>query len=312
MTAKIIALSLLGAVLFLFILPTLVATHFLYRIILVRTRPDKWRRECPMPEDAEYKRMFDLGMEWHNAHHAQKSEVSVTSDGLRLMGEYFDFGFDRAVIIIAGRTESLLYSYYFAEPYRAAGWNVLVIDNRAHGLSEGKKCCLGYSEYRDLLQWSRLLHEEKGIKKVLFHGICIGASTALFALTAPDAPEYLAGLVAEGMYATFGESFKNHMLLDHRPIFPFFWGAMANIRIFSGANVVTDGPIKRISGLRKPILLLHSREDVFSVPARAQELYDLCQSDKELVWFSSGSHSRIRINDTEHYDAAITRFVNKL
>lgn len=312
MSIKTILLIVLGVLLVFLVLPTLIATHFLYRIILVRTSPKKWGRECPMPEDAEYKRMFDLGMEWHDAHLAAKSEVSVTSDGLRLVGEYFDFGFDRAVIIIAGRTESLLYSYYFAEPYRAAGWNVLVIDNRAHGLSEGKKCCLGYRECRDLLQWAKLLHNEKGVKKVLFHGICIGASTGLFALTDPNAPDYLAGLVAEGMYATFGESFKNHMLLDHRPIFPFYWGAMANIHVFSSANVVTDGPIRRIGKLRKPILFLHSREDVFSTPDRAQKLYDLCQSDKKIVWFRSSAHSRIRINNPETYDAAITRFVNHL
>ena len=34
-----------------------------------------------------------------------------------LIGEYFDFGKDRCVIILPGRCESLMYSYYFAPPY---------------------------------------------------------------------------------------------------------------------------------------------------------------------------------------------------
>ena len=300
-----------GAFLLFFLIPTLILSGILYSVLLVRNKPDKWGRECSFPDDEEYSRMFGIGLEWGKEYAGYKRDVSVTSDGLKLVGEYFDFGGKRAVLIVAGRTESLLYSYYFAEPFRRAGCNVLVIDNRAHGLSEGKVSSLGYKEYRDLLAWCRLLHDELGNEKVTLHGICIGSSTCLFAATNKDCPDYVDSLSVEGMYVTFYESFVNHMKVD-RPDkirFPVVQEVMLHILVFSGANVVTDGPIKRIDKLRKPILFLHSREDLYSLPEKAELLYEKCAAPKQIVWFDKGAHSRIRINNTEKYDAAIEDFV---
>lgn len=291
------------------VLPVPVLSYILYSVLLVRTKPGKWGRECSIPDDAEYKRMFDIGIDWDAKYGGCKHEVSVTSDGLRLVGEYFDFGSDKAVIIIPGRMESLLYSYFFAEPYRRAGYNVLVIDNRSHGLSEGRYSCLGYKEYRDLIAWSRYLHDTEHVGSVVLHGICIGSSGALFALTSPECPDYLDGMVAEGMYTSFSESFKNHMIEMKKPLFPIFYVTMWIIRIFSGADVVHDGPFKRIRALKKPILFLHSREDIYSLPVKAEALYADCHAPKELVWFPTGAHSRIRINHMQQYDDAIAVFL---
>ena len=210
--------------------------------------------------------------------------------------------------------ESLLYSYYFAEPLREAGCSVLVIDNRAHGNSEGRISSLGYREYRDIIAWSRLLHDNFGIEKITLFGICIGASTALFTAVSDKCPDYIDSLAVEGMYVNFYESFLNHMRVDRpdRKEFPITQGVMFHIWAISGANAVTDGPIKRIGRLKKPILFLHSREDQYSLPDKAQILYDKCTAPKTSVWFDKGQHARIRINNTEKYDEAVNVFLDSL
>lgn len=293
--------------------PLFVLPYILYSILLVRGKDKKkWGRECPDPEDEEYKRMFDIGAAWEKEYHERKTEVDITSEGFHLFGEYFDFGGKNAVIIIPGRMESLLYSYYFAEPYRKLGFNVLVIDNRSHGLSDGTVHCLGYKEYRDLINWGRLLHERFHNEKVFFHGICIGASAALFALTSDDCPDYFAGMVSEGMYTTFYDLFKNHMVEGHHLVYPWSPLVMMYIRLFSHADAVHDGPIYRIDRLDKPILFLHSKEDRFSLPSEGEMVYNKCNSKKKLVWFDKGAHSRIRINNPEGYDKAIFDFYKEL
>lgn len=308
-TGMLVVLIILAAVVLLFIGPVAVLSYILYRVLLVRTGPEKWGRECSLPEDEEYKRMFDIGAEWFEKNKHAKKEVSIVSDGYRLAGEYFDFGFKKAVITIPGRMESCLYSHFFAEPFVKAGYNVLAIDNRAHGLSEGRRCSLGYKEYRDIINWSRFLNEEEKVETVVLHGLCIGASTALFAATNEDCPECIKAIVAEGMYSTFGESFKNHMIEDKHPMFPIFPASMLQIRLLSGANVVSDGPIKRIDKLTKPILFLHSHEDKFSLPEQAEALYEKCRAEKQIEWFDVGSHSRIRINNMERHDATVIKFL---
>ena len=103
--------------------------------------------------------MFDLGMDWARENEARKRPVSIENEGLKLAGEYFDFGHKRCAIIFPGRTESLCYSYYFAQPYAEAGCNILVVDSRAHGLSEGKYNYCGTREWSDVIAWSRFAHD---------------------------------------------------------------------------------------------------------------------------------------------------------
>ncbi|MBR4761685.1 MAG: alpha/beta hydrolase [Clostridia bacterium] len=302
-----------AAVFFFGVLPVLILSSIIYTKLLIRTSKKKWGRECSIPEDEEYLRMFNEGIKWDEKYRDKKIQVDIKNGRFHLFGEYFNFGGDKAVIIIAGRMESLLYSYFFAEAYRAAGYNVLVIDNRAHGLSSGIVNSLGYREYKDILAWGKFLHEKKGNNGIVLHGICIGASTALFALTNKRCPDYFSALVAEGMYPTFGESFKNHMREDDHPIFPFAMGTEFYMWAISGANVVTDGPIKRIRNMQKPILFLHSKKDVFSTPDKAELLYSLCPSkNKKIVWFDKGIHSRIRINNAEKYDKVIIDFLKNI
>ena len=122
-----------------------------------------------------------------------------------------------------------------------------------------------------------------------------------------------AGMTADGMYTTFAESFRNHMLEKNRPMFPFFQLCMLWIRLVSGANVVTDGPIRRIHALRRPILMIQSRQDIYSLPEKAEELYAACGSPKkQLSWFDKGGHSRVRCNAPEQYDQAIKDFLATL
>ena len=295
------------------VLSTMFVSFFIYRALLLRTSKDTWGRNPSMPDDEEYVRLYKQADEWGALHKNRMKEVHIKNDGLNLFGEYFDFGGTSAVIIIPGRMEACTYSYHYAEPYRQAGMNVLAIDTRAHGRSDGRINSLGYKEYRDVIAWARYLHDELGVKKIVLHGICIGASCALFTATSVACPDYVAAIVGDGMYQCFYDSCKNHMLKDHRPIFPFLMETMLYTRLISGANAVTDGPKKRIHSMRKPILFIHSREDIFSTPEKVKELYERCPSDnKSIVWFDHGGHSRVRVNNVEKYDKTVVDFVTSL
>ena len=254
--------------------------------------------------------LFDL--EHRQVDVANKREVDVYSGKYHLFGEYFDLGFDKAAIIIAGRTESLLYSYYFAEPYRRAGYNVLVIDNRSHGKSDGRLNSLGYNEHRDILRWAQMLHDDLGNKQVYLHGICIGASNALFAMTADDCPDYMQGMTSEGMFTTFYESLYYHIKEAKQPVFPSMIEVRGYLKLFTGYDIKKDGPIFRIGKLKKPILMLQSKEDKYSLPHRAKDLYNKCPAPKRLAYFEKGRHSHIKINAPEKYDEIIVDFLREI
>ena len=307
--ALIIAGLLLGGIVFTFLIAQRV-----YKLHLIRPGKNAWNRGvCSFPEDEESNRMFDEGMAWHEEQKEFARPVSVTSEGLHLEGEYYDFGFDRAVLILAGRAEALTYSYYFAQPYRSFGYNILLIDNRAHGLSDGNYNCVALREYRDVQQWIALLTGTLGNKAVLLHGICIGAAAALYSVTEGEVPSGVEALVTDGMYVNFGESFRNHMIEINKPIFPVYRECMLLIALHAGKNPVRFGPQNHIDKLKTPILMLYGKQDAYSVPEKSKWLYERCSAPvKRIVWFDKGVHSHLRVNAVDKYDAAIGKFLDEL
>ena len=306
----ILAILLLGGLIFMLIY-TLPIAKRVYKEQLVRTSPDKWGRSCSFPDDAEQVQMWNDGIAWMEANKEKITEVEIENDGFHLVGQYFDFGAKRCILILPGRCESLVYSYYFAPPYEKAGFNVLVIDTRCHGMSDGTYNTIGVQESKDVLAWSKLLHDRFGNEEIYFHGICIGTASGLFALSAPNCPEYLKGLVTEGCYISFSETFKRHMMALNRPLFPVLQLVMREIYRHTGTNVYKSKPISAIRKIRPDcrILFLYGEKDIFSIPKKSRKLYAACVSqDKKLVWFEKGGHSHLRINNTEKYDQAIIDF----
>ena len=304
-----IILGVLGAVVIFGIAPTFIIAYIQFKKQLVRKDKNSWTRSCSWTKNAEQVEMFNRGEKWAEEFEKYKQDVDIFNDGLHLFGEYFDVGSKKAVIIIPGRTEGCHYSHYFAKPYTDSNYNVLVIDNRAHGLSDGKYNCLGQKEYADVLAWGKMLNEQFGIEEIVIHGICIGSSTAIETLTCGHCPDYFKAMVADGMYKNFYEVFRTHIIELKKPVFPVLQEVMLFIRLFIGVEPKARGPFKCVDKLDRPILMLHSKEDRYALPAEAQKLYERICSPKRLVWFDRGAHSHIRINDEDKYDTSIKQFL---
>ena len=282
-----------------------------YHEQLVRTSSEKWGRKCSESSNEEQLTMWNTGCEWADAHKDVMEEVAIENDGLKLYGEFYKFGGDKCVIILPGRCESLMYSYYFAAPYEKMGMNVLVIDARAHGNSDGKYSTLGVKESGDVREWINLLEREYGISEIWFHGICVGSASAILIMSSKDCPESVKGLVTEGCFVSFRETFKRHMMDIKKPVFPVLDLVMLNVKKFGKADVYKAAPILHMGKIKKSVLMIYGTKDIFSIPKLSQKLFDKCGSeDKEIKWFDKGGHSHLRINNVEEYDKVITDFVS--
>ncbi|MGN0452644.1 MAG: alpha/beta hydrolase [Ruminococcus sp.] len=307
--AAFLLISLIGI-----FISTMKITNRVFKEQLVRTSPDKWGRECSCPENAEHLEMFNIGLRWGEENRAYAKEVSIVNDGLKLYGEYFDFGFDKCVLIEQGRAESLLYDYYFALPYQKAGCNVLVIDTRANGKSEGSFVSVGIYESRDVPVWINYITENFPQNKEFYiHGICIGSAAAILAAAKPDFPKCVKAIVAEGPYHSFYESFRAHLVDMGKPVYPVLWEIWLICKIKCGINIKKDSPINNINKISVPLLVLSGKKDVFSLPEKTETLFAKCSSKKKrLVWFDEGSHSHLRIHAQEKYDNEIIKFISEV
>lgn len=300
----------LGGVVFMLIYTMPIARR-VYRDQLVRTEKEKWGRVCSAPQNEEQQAMWDAGVTWAQENADKMTEVHIQNEGLNLYGELYQADSKRCVIILPGRCECLKYSYYFAPPYMQAGMNVLVIDTRAHGKSEGVYNTIGKKESGDVVAWMRFLTEQFGMEEIYLHTICIGSAAGMGALTRADCPAQAKGIISEGCFVSFRETFKEHMVADKRPLFPVLDLVMLQIWRHSGTNVYAFKPISLVKKLKGRALFLFGEQDIFSRPPKSRKLFAACSApDKKIVWFERGGHSHLRINNTEKYDAAIVDFVN--
>ena len=190
-----------------------------YANMFIRESKDKWARGNSAPENAEHTVMFDTGMKWGTENAPYMKEIEMTSfDGLKMKGEYFDFGYDKACLIMAGRAETCKYCYYFADLYQKNNYNIIVVDPRAAGLSEGKYTGAGMLEGKDVASWIDKVHEQFGISHFVIHGICIGSVAAIY--VASEHHPYVDAIVLEGPFISFYNVLCQRTRNLGRPTFP--------------------------------------------------------------------------------------------
>lgn len=256
--------------------------------------------------------MWNISLTWAEKEKQYKEEVHIVNDNLNLYGEFYNFGSKKTVIIMPGRCESLRYSCFYAEPYHELNINVLVIDSRAHGISDGKYNTAGIFESRDVMAWIRFLHDEKGQEGIYAHCICIGGSAALMAAVNSESPSYFKGIVFDGLFYSFKETFANHQVaLGHRlfPVFNLIWFWF---RVKTGVSINKSFPYLYLPELTIPVVFLYGKKDIYSLPERSELLFKSCGSkNKQIVWFENGAHSHLRLNNLLEYDQAVADFFLK-
>lgn len=304
----------LASSLLIWILSWFIGPYFAFNATLHRTSKKKWARGEDNTMEGENAELFYIGNAWNQEHAQYKRDVHIVNDGLNLYGEFFDLGSDNCVMILPGRREGLSGSYYYAIPYAKLGMSVLVIDPRAHGESDGEFNTVGFEEHKDVIAWVKFLQEECGIRSVVFHCICIGCASGIYALTSQDRPQIVKAIVTDGMFTSFYDSLRHRLRVYRIPSMPGLDVLLINgwMRLYTGYSLRV-GPIDYIDKLETPLMMLHSREDRYSTPDQAQALLDRAGSrQKQLVWFEKGAHSRLRYTDAQHYDNAIQAFVKSL
>ena len=308
---------LIGGVLFFLVLPAILMFVFspswVYKAIMTRRKPSHWSREEPSDRNnPDMLYMWDEALRFRKENKDKEEEFSVTtSDGLKIASLYFDFGSEDAVIIMPGRPESCIYSLFYAYPYAAKGINVCVIDARAHGLSEGNDSGVGYKEQEDIMAVLSYLINVKKVKRVLFHGICVGCSSLSYVAAREDCPKEVKGLFTDGMYITFYETLRHRIAKAKGPVPIVLASFRRIIKKKYGIDIKNEGPITNVPKIHLPVQMIASKEDIFSLPKYTELLYEtLASEDKKLEWWEHGKHSHLRRVDPAHYDQVVSDFVD--
>ena len=140
---------------------------------------------------------------------------------------------------------------------KKAGFNVLAIDQRAHGRSGGCVISFGIQERRDCLCWVQYLSTRFGEETpLILSGLSMGAATVLMSTDLP-LPENVVGIMADCPYdspAAIIQKVAKEQGYPPKLVYPFVYlGAM----LFGRFRLTETTALEAVRDCKIPILLMH-------------------------------------------------------
>ena len=235
-----------------------------------------------------------------------------SKDGLKLHGTYFPGnGGTKAVICFHGYTSKGLNDYgSLSYYYLNHGFRMLLIDERAHGDSEGTYIGFGTMDRLDGLEWVRWMIEKTGDDaQSLLHGNSMGGATVCM-MGGMDLPRQVKGIVSDCAFTSARDVFT-HVLhsMYHLPAFPMIQIADRVNRKKAGYGLDDCNAAREVRKAKVPFLFIHGDEDIFVPCWMCEEIYKNCASPKTKLIVKGAGHGESYYKDTKAYEEALDVFI---
>lgn len=207
-----------------------------------------------------------------------------TSDNVTIVGDYYEGGRDKAVLLLHMMPATRASWVAFANALTAAGFSVLAIDLRGHGESTKGPgdTVLDYQEFQDADHQASIadvegaiafLKKEKKMKDVAMCGASIGANLAL-------------------TYAAVHPEIRSVILLSPGLVY----------------RGVDTGSVAELITPDQRVFLLASEDDEYSA-ASAKELHEKLTSKKKIELFSDAGHGTTMIERKPEFMPALVEWL---
>ena len=244
--------------------------------------------------------------------------IYITSrDGLRLHALYLaaEEKSDRLVILHHGFTSKAMDNSTHAKFFHDLGYEVMMLDLRAHGESEGKYVGFGILDRFDTLRWVKYARARFGDNtRIVLHGTSMGAATVLMTLGLPEIRESVSAVIADCAYTSPAEIFSHVMKKNyHVPSFPIMQinGVMSKkLAGYSFDEYSTRDALR--CNTTVPVLFIHGAEDKFVPTKMSYENYAVCRSPKKLLIVENAGHGSSVFENTELYEATEKAFLEEM
>ena len=177
--------------------PSIVAFHFIF------SRMTSVKLDDVSKADSRYTPFIPAMIEGRDFIAAKDpEEVEIkSSDGLTLAADYVDRGSDRTAIFLHGyHSDAGVNVPIQGKMFWEEGFNLILVDQRAHARSGGNRSTLGVLEGGDAVKWCEYA-VSRGADKIVLYGLSMGASALTLAADRFD-PETVRTLVVDCGFAS--------------------------------------------------------------------------------------------------------------
>ncbi|MDK0751093.1 alpha/beta hydrolase [Clostridium perfringens] len=250
---------------------------------------------------------------------ASKEDITLKSfDGLNLTSTLImnENPTNKFIVLVHGVSICYVGSLKYFDIFYKNGFNVLIVNQRRHGKSEGKYSTYGFYEKYDVNMWIEYLKSRFGNDIILgLHGESMGAGTVMETIPLNDSIKFV---IEDCGYSNFHEligfqithAYKNRLvrkILSPSLIFANFF--MKTKAKFSMKKIV---PIDIVSSTSLPMMFIHGKEDYFVPWYMALDLYKAkTKGYKELYLVEGAKHAEALEVNKILYEKKIMTFIEK-
>ena len=289
------------------------ASYFCYRLAF--SVPEQSREalfEMPdteqyAPYSAEARQMISDALEI-----PYKEAVVTSYDGLRLFGKCYIASADAPWLIMlhgyrSGAERDFCGGLKFGID---SGFNVLLVDQRAHGKSEGKCLTFGIKERYDCLTWTNyVISQAGGSCKIALYGMSMGAATVLMA-AGSELPKNVVCIVADCGYTSPKAIIKKVIREMHYPIFPTYALVRLGGMLFGGFDIEEYSAVQAMEKCDIPVLFIHGDDDRFVPCDMGRENHRHCRAEgKKLLIVPNAGHGMSYMSDKRAYLGTVSEFL---
>jgi alpha-beta hydrolase superfamily lysophospholipase len=212
------------------------------------------------------------------------------------------------VILFHGITSNKSLQLEEAHEFLGWGYNVLMVDLRGHGNSEGITTTIGYREFEEV----KLAYDfiaGKGEERIYLYGVSLGA--VIVAKAVVETGIKPAGVILDMPFSSLKSYLKNKARTLGFPGQPFatlttFW-----IGLQQGFNGYKHCTVDYVHLLRCPVMMQWGRRDQFILRHETEEIYTAIGStNKKLVVYESAGHESFLKNNPVKWRIELERFLS--
>lgn len=236
----------------------------------------------------------------------------ISKDGLKLVGHFLPNSSDKLTILVHGYgadyREMQKYAKYFVEK----NYNILAVENRAHGESEGKMMGMGWLDRLDVLQWINLMLERNPNFQIVLFGLSMGASTVCM-VSGEKLPSNVKAIISDCAYTNAYDAFKNALKsYTHLPSWPVLNIFNVYVKSVYKFDLKNADAVKQVKKCKVPILFIHGGKDTFVPTEMVHKLYEATDEKlRELYIVEDAGHALSYPLAKGEYEKVLNKFLAK-
>lgn len=277
-------------------------------------------KETVMSKRKESRQMLEelwsrFGTDYRNYQNIPVEEVIIKSyDGLKLKGYFHRVYKDskKVVIMNHGYTANHYIDYQFTDIFFEEGYNVLLIDMRSHGESEGKVASYGYNESKDIGSWVRWIKDKIGEDAYIgLHGQSMGAATVmLYGATHPNDIKFV---IEDCGFTSAREAIKFQFRKVKIPFWPLYDLIRVKVKRKYKFDFNNISPKDAIVNSDIPVLFIHGDNDKVVPTWMGEALYNEKNGEMDRLYLVQGAgHMEAYSKDKEKYKQVVKEFLDNI